>query len=97
MIAEDAKAASIPLSIDTKDGEQVLDFHSLRGTFATFLDGLDIFMKARQELMHYSNPRLTLNRYSRVRLHDLGAAVEKLPHIDPPESAYPGRPNDRNR
>ena len=50
MIQADAGAAGVPLSVDTKDGPQVLDSHSLRGTYATFLDVLDISLKARQEL-----------------------------------------------
>ena len=83
MIAEDATAAGVALTIDTKDGLQVLDFHSLRGTFATLLDALDISLKARQELMRHSDPRLTMNTYTRAKLHDLGAAVEKLPRVEP--------------
>ncbi len=81
MIQADATAAGVALAVDTKDGTQVLDFHSLRGTFATLLDGLDISLKARQELMRHSDPRLTMNRYTRAKLHDLGAAVDKLPHV----------------
>ncbi len=76
-------AAGIALENETKDGTEVLDFHSLRGTFATFLDGLDISLKARQELMRHSDPRLTMNRYTRAKLHDVGAAVEKLPQMGP--------------
>ncbi len=83
LIQADAEAAGIPLTIDTKDGEQVLDFHSLRGTFATLLDGLNISLKARQELMRHSDPRLTMNTYTRAKLHDLGAAVQKLPNLNP--------------
>ena len=88
VIRADAAAARLVLDVDTKDGPQVLDFHSLRGTYATLLDGLDISLKARQELMRHSDPRLTLNRYTRVRLHDLGAAVDRLPKLGPP---IPGR------
>jgi integrase len=84
MIRADAAAAGLALAIDTKDGVQVLDFHSLRGTFATLLDALDISLKARQELMRHSDPRLTMNRYTRAKLHDLGAAVEKLPTMTTP-------------
>jgi hypothetical protein len=83
MIQADAVAAGVPVTVDTKDGPQVLDFHSLRSSYATFLDGLDISLKARQELMRHSDPRLTMNRYTRAKLHDLGAAVEKLPPLGP--------------
>lgn len=83
MIIADATAAGIALDVETKDGTQVLDFHSLRGTFTTFLDGLNISLKARQELMRHPDPRLTMNRYTRAKLHDLGTAVEKLPQLGP--------------
>ena len=89
LIQKDAEAAGLPLSVDTKDGPQVLDFHSLRGTFATFLDALDISLKSRQELMRHSDPRLTLNRYTRAKLHDLSAAVEKLPRLVPANDPPP--------
>jgi integrase/recombinase XerC len=82
MIQADAEAAGVALSIDTKDGVQSLDFHSLRGTFATLLDSLDISLKGRQELMRHSDPRLTMNRYTRAKLLDLGAAVQSLPKLD---------------
>jgi hypothetical protein len=37
--------------------------------------------------MRHSDPRLTMNRYTRAKLHDLGAAVEKLPKMTtPPET-----------
>lgn len=74
-----ALCAALPLEVDTNDGPQVLAFHSLRGTYATLRDGLDISLKARQDLMQHSDPRLTTARYARTRLHDLGAVVDKLP------------------
>lgn len=92
LIQADAKLAGIPLTIETKDGEEVLDFHSLRGTFATLLDSADISLKARQELMRHSDPRLTLNRYTRAKLHDLGAAVDKLPSLMARATGYKGEP-----
>ena len=86
MIQADAAAAGLALAVDSKDGTQVLDFLSLRGTFATLLDGLDIWLKARQELMRHSDPRLTMNHHTRAKLHDLGAAVDKLPQVGPATS-----------
>jgi hypothetical protein len=83
MIQADAADAGLAITLDSKDGPLVLDFHSLRGTFATLLDGLDITLKARQELMRHSDPRLTMNRYTRAKLRDLGAAVDKLPAVRP--------------
>lgn len=83
LIQADAGAAGVPVTVDTKDGSQVLDFHSLRGATATFLDALDICLKARLQLMRHSDPRLTLNRNTRAKLHDLGAAVDKFPDLRP--------------
>jgi hypothetical protein len=77
------RVPAVALTVDSKDGTHVLDFHSPRGTFATLLDGLDISLKAGQELMRHSDPRLTMNRYTRAKLMDLGAAVEQLPTVAP--------------
>jgi integrase len=79
MFKADAKAAKIPLEVTTKDGKQVLDFHSLRGTFATLLDALDISLKGRQDLMRHSDPRLTLNRYTRVNQSELEQVAAQIP------------------
>ena len=88
MIRRDAAAAGLTLDVDARGGPEVLDFHSLRGTYATFLDGLDMSLKTRQELMRHSDPRLTMNRYTKAKLHDMGAAVQNLPKLDaPPEAA----------
>ncbi|MFO0825905.1 MAG: recombinase family protein [Gemmataceae bacterium] len=93
LIRDDAAEAGLTLDVDSRDGTLVLDFHSLRGTYATLLDGLDVSLKTRQELMRHSDPRLTMNRYTRVQLHDLGAAIQKLPALanpTPPPTAESG-------
>ena len=41
IIRADAEAAGLTLDVDSRDGLLVLDFHSLRGTYATLLDSLD--------------------------------------------------------
>lgn len=46
-------------------------------------DTLDISLKDWQELMRHADVRLSMPRYTRAKLHDLGAAVEKLPPIGP--------------
>ena len=40
-----------------------------------------------------SDPRLTMNRYTRAKLHDLGAAVDKLPQVGPAAQAGPAAPH----
>ncbi len=42
--------------------------------------------------MRHSDPRLTMNRYTRAKLHDLGAAVDKLPQVGPAAQAGPAAP-----
>jgi hypothetical protein len=39
--------------------------------------------KTAQELARHSDVRLTLQRYTRKTLHDLGAAVNSLPSVMP--------------
>src|SRR5262249_36541170 len=41
------------------------------------------------ERMRHSNPRLTMNRYTRAKLHDLGTAVQGLPKLAPPPDRNP--------
>lgn len=87
MLKADAQAAEIDLVIQTKDGPQVLDFHSLRGTFATLLDTIDLSLKTRQELMRHSDPRLTMNRYTRANQSELDKAATRLPVTVPNTAA----------
>ena len=79
MLKADAQAAEIATEVTTKDGPQVLDFHSLRGTFATFLDTINVSLKARQDLMRHSDPRLTMNRYTRANQSEMGDAATRMP------------------
>ena len=61
---------------DTADGK--LDFHSLRVTYATFVDGSGATAKEARELCRHSDPRLTFNRYVKAdndRLHEVAERV----------------------
>lgn len=68
------------IEVETSDG--VIDFHALRGTFATLLirSGADI--KTVQVLMRHASPVMTLQLYARSSEEDRAKAVEKLPNLD---------------
>jgi integrase len=57
---------------------RVVDFHSLRGTFATNLAKAGVSPKAAQQLMRHSDINLTMNTYTDLRLVDVAADVCKL-------------------
>ena len=64
-----------------------VDFHALRVTYITNLVKSGVPVKVAQELARHSTPELTLNVYSKLGIHDLSAAVDKLPSFtsEPPE------------
>ncbi len=60
---------------------RVVDFHSLRATYVTLLIKGGASVKAVQELARHSDPKLTLNVYSQLGVHDLAGAIAKLPAV----------------
>ena len=77
----DLKAAKIPY--ETEDG--FADLHSLRVTYATMLARAGVSLVQAQTLMRHSDPKLTANIYTRLRLDDGHAAVARIdigPHAD---------------
>jgi len=61
------------------DGGRVFDFHSLRHHYISKVVSSGASVKTCQELARHSTPTLTIGLYSHVRLHDLRAAVPKVP------------------
>ncbi|MBL4849119.1 MAG: site-specific integrase, partial [Planctomycetes bacterium] len=57
---------------------EFLDFHSLRGGFATLLARANVGLALAQKLMRHSNPALTSKVYTKFQLDDVREAVEKL-------------------
>src|SRR5262249_22361248 len=82
MLRADLAEASIPYAVEGPDGPLFADFHALRHTYLTLGGRAGIDLRTLQELAGHSNPNLTA-RYSHRRLHDLAAAVEKLPSFLP--------------
>ncbi len=71
-----------------RDGEgRVVDFHSLRGTGFTLLVRGGASVKAVQELARHSDPKLTLNVYTRLGVHDTAGALDALPAVGPGPNA----------
>jgi integrase len=77
----DLDAAGIPYVVDGPDGRRYADFHSLRHTYIALLDKAGATLKEAMQLARHSDPRLTMAVYGRAQLHDLGAAVGRLPAL----------------
>ena len=58
-----------------------LDIHSLRHSYVSWLAAAGVSPKELMTLARHTDARLTLGRYSHVRLFNLSAAVEKLPTL----------------
>ncbi len=65
-----------------RDG-RLVDFHALRATFITLLVKSGASVKEAQELARHSDPKLTLNTYTRLGVHDLAGALARLPAATP--------------
>ncbi len=74
----DCKRAGIPRHDDR--GHQV-DLHSLRMSFGTFLALSGVPLTVTQRLMRHSDPKLTSNIYTDIRLLDLQGAVSSMPSV----------------
>ena len=77
MLRVDLDAAGIAF----EDERGRLDFHSLRGTFATNLATAGVSPKAAQELMRHSDINLTMKTYTTLRLSDVAGDLNKLPAL----------------
>jgi len=63
-----------------KDSQgRVVDFHSFRHTFCTYLHRAGVPLREAMELMRHSDARLTMSIYADSSLFALRPAVEKLP------------------
>ncbi|MGD1088742.1 MAG: site-specific integrase [Verrucomicrobiota bacterium] len=76
LFCEHLKAAGI----SKKDSQgRVVDFHSFRHTFCTYLHRAGVPLREAMELMRHSDVRLTMSVYADSSLFALRPAVEKLP------------------
>ena len=61
------------------DAGRVVDFHALRVSFITALARGGASVRAAQELARHSDPKLTMNVYTSLGIHDLSNALDALP------------------
>jgi hypothetical protein len=83
MLRRDLAAAGIPYATDGPEGPLYLDFHALRHGYVALLDKAGASLKEAMQLARHTDPKLTMARYGRAQLHDLAAAVERLPRLLP--------------
>jgi hypothetical protein len=62
-------------------GGNVVDFHALRKTYVTLLIKGGATVKVAQELSRHSDPKLTMNVYTKLGLNDLAGALDGLPSV----------------
>ena len=75
-------------AIVKKDSQgKVVDFHSFRHTFCTYLHRAGVPLREAMELMRHSDARLTMSIYADSSLFALRPAVEKLPWNYPKQDA----------
>ena len=69
------------------DSGRVVDFHALRATYITLLVKGGASVRVCQQLARHSDPKLTLNVYTKLGMHDLAGALDGLPGMtsEPPE------------
>jgi hypothetical protein len=60
-------------------GTEVRDFHALRNTFLSSVLAAGADLKQAMQLARHSDPRLTVARYARTQLQDLGNLVGRIP------------------
>jgi integrase len=75
------------LAYHDSDGRH-LDFHALRVSFGTSLARAGVRLQEAQRLMRHSTPVLTANAYTKLELHDLRGAVERLDRRTPSERRH---------
>ena len=91
MLRRDLDAAGIPYTVEGPDGPLYLDFHALRHGYVALLDKAGASLKEAMQLARHTDPKLTMARYGRARLHDLAAAVGRMPRLLPNGDTAPRR------
>jgi integrase len=66
------------------------DFHCLRHTYVTMVVKSGASVKVCQDLARHSDPKLTLNVYGHLTLHDVAGGIEGLAHTLPKNAVSRG-------
>jgi integrase len=80
-LRHDLAEAGIPYVIDGPEGPLYADLHALRHSYVLLLDQAGVTVKQAMSLARHSDPKLTMARYGRPQLGDLGSAVNRLPSL----------------
>jgi excisionase family DNA binding protein len=83
MLRPDLDEAGIAYVTDGPDGPLYADFHSLRHSYVALLERTGASLKQAMQLARHSDPRLTMARYGRAHLSDLGTTVQRMPSLAP--------------
>jgi integrase len=78
MLQVDLLAAGIPYAVDSPDGPLYADLHALRHTYISRLETAGVSLRQAMALARHSDPRLTMARYGRPHLEELGRVVDRL-------------------
>jgi site-specific recombinase XerD len=78
MLRVDLERCGIPFK---DESGRVVDLHALRHTYITALGRAGLPIKVHQTLARHSDPKLTLNVYTHLSVHDTTKAVESLPDL----------------
>jgi site-specific recombinase XerD len=84
-IRGDAVAEVLRLDLEAAgvDSAEAFDFHSLRHTYVSLLVKSGASVKVCQELARHADPKLTMNTYTHLTVHDVSRGLEGLAHILP--------------
>jgi integrase len=79
MFRADLEAAGIPYVVQGPGGPLYADFHATRHSYISDICRTDAPIKVLVELARHSDPRLTMKRYAKIRIHDKAKVVAQLP------------------
>jgi integrase len=80
-LRHDLADAGIPYVTEGPEGPLYADLHSLRHSYVLLLDQAGVSVKQAMNLARHSDPKLTMARYGKPQLGDLGSAVNRLPSL----------------
>jgi hypothetical protein len=81
MLRHDLEEAGIAYVVEGPDGPLYADFPALRHSYIALLDQAGATLKLAMKLAGHSDPRLSMKRYGRAHLHELGSTVDRLPTL----------------
>jgi integrase len=81
MLRIDLARVGIPYAIDGPDGPLYADFHANRHTYVSLLEAAGVSLRDAMQLARHSDPKLTLARYGKSQIEQLGETVQRMPKL----------------